>query len=147
LHYFSNKILICVTGLLISIACNRNQTPKDGGQAEGDPASSSRSVPGQQSLDSLSDPARFHPIKSSPSFLLKTVTGIVFSTGNDSASVLALETAGQEVIVLVGVKTALLRRHHHQKFSVTGFWRPATTPGIHDTLEVADFAFVREQSK
>jgi hypothetical protein len=145
LHSFSNKIIVCFIGLLISIGCKKNETPKAGGQTGGEPAiGASQSLPDRQNADSLSDSLMLNQHRPSHSFLLKSVTGIIFSTGGDSISALALETTGQEVIVLVGVKAALLRRHQHQKFSVTGFWRPATTPGIRDTLEVADFSFVKE---
>lgn len=78
------------------------------------------------------------------SFLLKSVVGVIFSTANDSVSTLAIETENREVIILVGEKAAVLRNRQHQKMSVTGFWRPATTADARDSLEVADFAFIRE---
>lgn len=78
------------------------------------------------------------------SFLLKTVVGVIFSTANDSVSALAIETENREVIILVGEKAPVLRNRQHQKMSVTGFWRPAATTGARDSLEVADFAFIRE---
>jgi len=75
---------------------------------------------------------------------LRTINGVVFSTGGDSLAALAIETENRQVIILIGGKTDSLRRRQHQKVSVTGFWRPASAAGARDSLEVADFAFLRE---
>ena len=78
------------------------------------------------------------------SFLLKSVVGVIFSTGTDSLATLAIEIENREVIILVGEKAPVLRNRQHQKMSVTGFWRPAATADARDSLEVVDFAFIRE---
>lgn len=75
---------------------------------------------------------------------LKTVQGIVYTAGNDSLASLAVETAEGTVMILIGAKAAALRAHEHQKVSLTGFWRPAADGSARDTLEVADYALLRE---
>ena len=97
-----------------------------------------------QSLGVSFDSAAAVQNRPARSFLLKSVVGVIFSTPNDSVSTLAIETENREVIILVGEKVAVLRNRQHQKMSVTGFWRPAATAAARDSLEVADFAFIRE---
>ena len=78
------------------------------------------------------------------SLLLMTVQGVIYTPGNDSLAALAIETVNREVLVLAGTKAAVLREHQHQKVSITGFLRRAVQAGARDTLEVADYTFLRD---
>lgn len=138
-----NRILTYFACLLTLVACKKKENPEALHQPAGDSSLISRNQSEGQSLGVSLDstggqnrPAR--------SFLLKSVVGVIFSTGPDSLATLAIEVENREVIILVGEKAAVLRNRQHKKMSVTGFWRPAATADARDSLEVADFAFIRE---
>lgn len=77
------------------------------------------------------------------SLQLKTVEGIVYLSGSAPVTSLAIETADGKVMILVGSRASALHSHQHQKVSLTGFWRPAADRSARDTLEVAEFAFLK----
>jgi len=135
-----NRILTYFACLLTLVACKKKENPEALHQPVRDSSSMSLNrSDSQASLDSAT--AQIRPARS---FLLKSVVGVIFSTGTDSLATLAIEIENREVIILVGEKARVLRNRQHQKMSVTGFWRPAAIADARDSLEVADFAFIRE---
>lgn len=89
--------------------------------------------------------SRSSPRRRAGALQLKTVEGVVYLSGAAPLTALAIETADRQVMILIGSKAAALRSHHHQKVSLTGFWRPAASANARDTLEVAEYTFLREE--
>jgi len=129
------KTFLCLFCSLIVVSCQKKESAEAPSMHMGD---SAKQVAGAGDSSAIDAGQAAHALR------LRTVNGVVFSTGGDSLAALAIETENRQVIILIGGKTDSLRRRQHQKVSVTGFWRPASAAGARDSLEVADFAFLRE---
>lgn len=144
MHFCIKKLLLFLIILLLGSGCKKREDTGFLQQQASEPSPTATLPDTERAAPYPPESTDAEGNRSTRLFHLKTVEGIIYLSGNDSLSSLAVEIGDGTVMILVGTKAAALRAHQHQKVSLTGFWRPAAEANSRDTLEVADYKFLRD---